>query len=249
MSTTRLFSPVSLQADSAVTLGEEQARYIGKVLRLRPGDTVRVFDGGGGEYAAVIDSVRKTQIIIKVGTRLAANVESPLSIHLLQGVSRGERMEFVVQKATELGVSRITPVLSEFSVVKLDAGRAEKRQQHWTKIAISACEQSGRNTLPGIDAPITLRNWFGNNAEYKTAAELRIVFLPGATRSVRELAIPAAQLTVLIGPEGGFSDAEHEQAAACGFSAVGFGPRILRTETAAIAAIAALQTLYGDLGG
>ncbi len=244
MSRTRLFSPVPLSGSTDATLVGDQARYIGRVLRLKPGDAFTIFDGEGGEYPATVATVDKTQVQISIGTIHEHDAESPLSIHLLQGISRGERMDFVVQKATELGVQRITPVLTEFSVVKLDPKRAKKRAQHWSNIAISTCEQCGRNILPAIDAPQPLRNWFGDNLD---SAGTRILLKPGAERSLGSVRKPDSTFTLLVGPEGGFSDAEYEQADIAGFSAVGFGPRIMRTETAAIAAIAVLQSLYGDL--
>jgi len=245
MSSTRLFSPAPLSANTDVTLAGDQARYIGRVLRLKRGDEFTLFDGTGGEYPATVATVAKSQVQINVGTLNKRNAESPLAIHLLQGISRGERMDFVVQKATELGVRRITPVLTEFSVVKLDLKRAKKRAQHWSNIVISACEQCGRNILPVIDAPQPLRNWFGENL---TSADPRILLRPDANAPLGSISKPQGVVTLLVGPEGGFSDAEYEQAEIAGFRGIGFGPRILRTETAAIAAIAVLQSLHGDLG-
>jgi 16S rRNA (uracil1498-N3)-methyltransferase len=244
MSRTRLFSPVPLSADTDVTLVGDQARYIGRVLRLKPGDGFTIFDGKGGEYPATVATISKTQVEINVAAIQEQNAQSPLAIHLLQGVSRGERMDFVVQKATELGVQRITPVLTEFSVVKLDPKRAKKRVQHWSNIAISACEQCGRNILPHIDAPQPLRNWFGDNL---ASTDTRILLRPEAESALVSISAPASDLVLLVGPEGGFSDAEYEHAEIAGFKAASFGPRILRTETAAIAAIAVLQSLHGDL--
>jgi len=249
MSRTRLFSPVPLPANTDVTLVGDQARYISRVLRLKPGDVFTIFDGKGGEYPATVTTISKTTVQINIATICRRNVESPLAIHLLQGVSRGDRMDFVVQKATELGVQRITPVLTEFSVVKLEPKRAKKRAQHWSNIAISACEQCGRDILPHIDAPQPLRDWFGQNMDNKLAStDTRILLRPAAESALESIAEPAGELTLLVGPEGGFSDAEYEQAEIAGFRAAGFGPRILRTETAAIAAIAVLQSLHGDLG-
>ena len=244
MSRTRLFSPVPLSANTDVTLAGDQARYIGRVLRLKPGDGFTLFDGTGGEYPATVATVGKTQVQISIAMLNKHNAESPLAIHLLQGISRGERMDFVVQKATELGVRRITPVLTEFSVVKLDPKRAKKRAQHWSNVVISACEQCGRNSLPVIDAPQPLRNWFGENLASENG---RILLRPDAKLPLGSVTKPEGAVTLLVGPEGGFSDAEYEQAEIAGFKAVGFGPRILRTETAAIAAIAVLQSLHGDL--
>jgi 16S rRNA (uracil1498-N3)-methyltransferase len=153
-------------------------------------------------------------------------------------------MDIVVQKATELGVHRITPVITEYSVVRLDPKRTEKRVQHWRGIGASACEQSGRNVLPQIDPPQALRSWLGDNFERPGT---RLIMKPGAKGSMKSIDGNVQQLILLIGPEGGFSNSEYELADATGFSAIGFGARILRTETAAVAAIAALQTLFGDL--
>jgi 16S rRNA (uracil1498-N3)-methyltransferase len=244
MSRTRLFSPVPLSGNTDVTLAGDQARYIGRVLRLKPEDSLTLFDGRGGEYPATVTTISKTTVQISIDTIEQRDTESPLAIHLLQGVSRGERMDLVVQKATELGVQRITPVLTEFSVVKLNADRAKKRVQHWSNIAISACEQCGRSILPVIDAPQPLRNWFGDNLG---GTDTRLLMRPDANLSLNALDQAESNITLLVGPEGGFSEAEYEQAEIAAFTAVRFGPRILRTETAAIAAIAVLQSLHGDL--
>lgn len=246
MSLHRLFSPVPLQGDTTIQLGSEQARYIGKVLRLRPGDGLTVFDGSGGQYSASIAVIRKTGITLDIGTFVATDVESPLSIQLLQAVSRGERMDIVVQKATELGVSRVTPVISEYSVVKLDPERAEKRRCHWSKVAISAAEQCGRNVPPVIDAAIPLQDWLSAN-QTTAPAECRLAMVPGATQGLPEQLPGGTQVLLLVGPEGGLSAGEVDYAGRAGFKAVSFGPRILRTETAAIAAVAILQANYGDL--
>ena len=247
MPVSRIFAPLSLQPDTQISLTGEQARYISKVLRLRPGDNVTVFDGRGGEFAASIASIGRSKVVLNITQHLDIDVESPLHIHLLQCVSRGERMDFVVQKTTELGVRRITPVLSQFSVVKLDKDRAEKRRQHWEKVASSACEQCGRNSLPQIDFPAALPKWFGDNLDTQATAGSRLLLSPGASEKLSSVELPVATAIVLIGPEGGFSEAEYAQAVAAGFRNISFGPRILRTETAAIAAVTALQSLFGDL--
>lgn len=244
MSRTRLHIDSPLSANSEFELIGDRARYIGRVLRLGPGDELTLFDGRGGEYQATILSSGKNSVRLSIAGHLDRNVESPLAIHLLQGISRGERMDFVVQKATELGVVRITPLITEYSVVKLEPRRAEKRLQHWRGIGVSSCEQSGRNVLPQVDAPQPLRSWLGENFE---APGARLILKPGGKSSIRSVDNNVLELVLLIGPEGGFSDAEYELAEATGFSEIGFGERILRTETAAVAAIAALQTLYGDL--
>ena len=229
---------------SEIELETEQARYLGRVLRLRVGDRLLVFDGEGKEFEAAITAIGKTGAILRVGEKTPASVESPLRVHLVQGISRGERMDFIVQKATELGVKRITPVLTEFGVVKLDAARAAKRREHWHRVAINACEQCGRVRLPLIDAPIPLKNWFGNKPR---KVDSEIILKPGAKTPLTNIDSPATKICLLIGPEGGFSQTEYEDAAVAGFRAVSLGPRVLRTETAAVASIAILQSEWGDL--
>jgi 16S rRNA (uracil1498-N3)-methyltransferase len=244
MSDTRLYTDAPLAAGKSVEIRDDRARYVGRVLRLRPDDPVTLFDGSGAEYPATIASLRKDVVTLNVTDCLRIDRESPLRVRLLQGLSRGERMDFVVQKATELGVARITPLFTEYCVVKLDEKRARKKTAHWRGVAASACEQCGRNVIPDIDSPIGLRNWLGDNPQDDSR---RIILQPGADASIGAVDEALDAVTVLVGPEGGFSHAEYEVAADCGFRAVGFGPRILRTETAAVAILTALQTLYGDL--
>lgn len=245
MALTRLFVAETLEPGQPLQLHSEQARYVGRVLRLRAGENVSVFNGQGGEYAATLQSIGKSTAMLLVGEQIEVATESSLKIHLVQGISRGERMDFVVQKATELGVKRITPVLTEYGVVKLDSTRAEKRREHWQGVAASACEQSGRTRPPLVDAPIGLNAWFGARTEQ---ADTDLILQPGATTALASLAAPATKVCFLIGPEGGFSDKEYEDASVAGFSAVSLGPRVMRTETAALAAIAVAQALWGDLG-
>lgn len=244
MARTRLHIAKKFGLDSALQLDADQARYLSRVLRLRVGDTLAVFDGLGSEYIASIAALGKSNATLQVIEETAAATESELKVHLVQGVSRGERMDFVIQKATELGVKRITPVLTEFGVVKLDATRAEKRREHWQKVATSACEQCGRVRLPLIDAPLPLKHWFGNKPEQVDA---ELILKPGAATPLTRIEAPTTKICVLIGPEGGFSDGEFEDAAVAGFRSVSLGPRVLRTETAAVAALAVLQSLWGDL--
>jgi 16S rRNA (uracil1498-N3)-methyltransferase len=244
MSRTRLHIDGPLSANSRIEITGDPARYIGRVLRLGPNDDLTLFDGSGGEYHATILSLGKDSAMLSIADHVDRDVESPLAIHLLQGISRGDRMDFVVQKVTELGVQRITPLITDYSVVKLEPKRAEKRLQHWQGIAASACEQSGRNVLPQVDAPQPLRNWLGEDVEMPGK---RMIMKPGAKDTIKSINNDVRELILLIGPEGGFSEAEYELAEATGFSAIGFGDRILRTETAAVAAIASLQTLYGAL--
>ncbi len=243
MSTSRLFSPLQLRANTELSFGSDQARYVGRVLRLRSGDALTVFDGSGGEYPATIGTITKQELNLSVGEHIARSAESLLRIRLVQGVSRGERMDIVVQKATELGVQRISPVLTDFSVVKLEPDRAAKRRDHWQKIAQSACEQCRRNIVPAIDAPQSLLDWFGDNAG---SDKLQLILRANARDSMPAIDMPGSDLTILIGPEGGFSEAEYERATVAGLKAVRLGPRIMRTETAALAAISIAQATWGD---
>ena len=245
MPRTRLHIAGTYSAESTLELDDDKARYLSRVLRLRVGDSLRVFDGEGNEYAATISSIGKSGASLCVESEITTKTESGLRIHLVQGISRGERMDFVVQKATELGVKRITPVLTEYGVVKLDALRAEKRRDHWQKVTASACEQSGRVRVPLVDAPIPLKAWFGNKPEQIDA---ELILKPGATTPLARIPAPETKVCVLIGPEGGFSDIEYEDAIVAGFRPVSLGPRVLRTETAAVAALAILQSTWGDLG-
>lgn len=241
----RLYVPDPLVSDTDLCLNEERSHYAGRVLRLRVGDEVLLFNGDGGEFVAVISAVSKSGVRLRVRNRRERIVESPLKINLVQGVSRGERMDIVVQKTTELGVFRITPVISAHSVVRFDGDKSEKRAAHWTKVAQSACEQCGRSVVPPVDVPQSFNRWIEG---LMPGASERIVLHPGAGTALSGLRHLPERVELLIGPEGGLSDAEVDQATAAGFTPCSLGPRILRTETAAIAAIAILQSRYGDLG-
>jgi len=239
---TRLFVSGALSNDAELVLQGEQANYLGRALRSRVGDTVTVFNGDGGEWPACIEHISKNSVTLRLGAVVESATESPLKIHLVQGISRGERMDFVVQKATELGVSRITPVLTHHGMVKLDQKRADKRRQHWQHVAESACEQSGRTQPPLIDEPLALNAWFGN----RDAGKMEVVLQAAATASLVSLSAPTTGLCLLVGPEGGFSEREYEDAEMAGFQAASLGPRILRTETAALAAVTVAQSCWGD---
>jgi len=230
--------------DAPLSLGqhelpEAQAHYISRVLRHVAGDAVQLFDGSGQEYLGELIDVGKKAVRVELREQLAGQAESPLRIHLGQGLSRGERMDWAIQKATELGVSEITPIVSERCEVRLKDERADKRLAHWRQVAISACEQCGRSVLPVIHAPITLAEWQGH-----VQAELKLVLHPVAA-PLESHARPH-NLAFLIGPEGGLSEAEVEQAKAAGFHAARLGPRVLRTETAPVVALAVAQQLWGD---
>ncbi len=243
MRLTRVHVPGPLTTGALHTIGGDAANHIARVLRLELGDALTVFDGRGGEYAARIQEFRKGVVIVSVGDQSTANRESPLSLTLAQGVSRGERMDWVVQKATELGVSRIVPVLTERTIVKLDARQGERKLLHWQGIATAACEQSGRDRIPAIDAPLALAGFLGGVDCHAT----RVLLSPTGSLRIDELAQGDGGIIVLIGPEGGLAETEQRAALAAGFSAVCLGPRVLRTETAAVAALTLLQHRFGDL--
>ena len=230
--------------DAPLSLGdhelpEAQAHYISRVLRMSEGDAVQLFDGSGQEFRASLLEVGKKRVMVQVTETFAGQVESPLQIHLGQGLSRGERMDWAIQKATELGVNEITPIFSDRCEVRLKDERADKRLLHWRQVAISACEQCGRSRVPVIHPPLLLANWLK-----QTQAELKLVLHPVAEPLVSH-AKPST-LAFLIGPEGGLSEAEVVQAKGNGFHAARLGPRVLRTETAPVVALAVAQQLWGD---
>lgn len=239
----RLFISQPLEAGQNVEIDGDRAHYLSRVLRMKTGSKLVLFTGDGHDYPAVVSAARKTRVVLRVGEAVRNDRESPLMVQLVQGISRGERMDFAVQKATELGVHRILPVFTKFSVVKLDTDRAARRVQHWQKIAQGACEQSGRNRVPLIEAPIALNDYFGN----ESAADCRIALVPGATTALHELAHTPQTVDLLVGPEGGLSENEAADAANAGFLAVSLGPRILRSETAALTALALAQSKWGDV--
>lgn len=245
MRLTRVHVEAPLQPAAQQTIRGAAANHIARVLRLRVGDPLILFDGLGGEYAARIDELRKDAVLVTVGEHNARECESPLSITLAQGVSRGERMDWVVQKATELGVHRIVPVLTERTVVRLDAKQAENKLRHWRAVAIAACEQCGRNRVPEVAPPLPLHEFLARG----TPQGMRLLLSPTGTRRVSELqpADAASGVTVLIGPEGGLAENEQTAALRAGFEALRMGPRVLRTETAALAALTAIQLQLGDL--
>ncbi|MDH3553903.1 MAG: 16S rRNA (uracil(1498)-N(3))-methyltransferase [Gammaproteobacteria bacterium] len=245
MTTTRLFIDDDLRSGQELRLGSEKTRYVGRVLRLRVGDSLAVFNGRDGEFGATIYTLGRSAAGLLIGERVDSAAESPLKLHLVQGVSRGERMDFVIQKATELGVKRISAVLTQHGIVRLDATRAAKRRDHWQSIAESACEQSGRTRPPLIDPIMDINDWYGARTK---ETDTDLILRPYAETALASVTAPATKVCLLIGPEGGFSDKEYGDAEAAGFAAVSLGPRILRTETAAVAALTIAQTLWGDLG-
>jgi 16S rRNA (uracil1498-N3)-methyltransferase len=246
MRLTRVFVDCALTPGSLVELPPEPAAHLARVLRARSGDELTLFNGDGREFAGAVEAVRGSRVSASVGAALCAERESPLALTLLQCLPRGDRMDLIVQKSTELGVSRIQPVLSRRSVVRLDAKQAGSKTQHWRAIAISACEQCGRNRLPVIDPPLELIDHLSAAEGSRAAAPgLRLVLEPGMSEALPH--DPGGGIELAIGPEGGFAAEELEAMRLAGFQRVALGPRILRSETAAIAAIAWLQTRYGDM--
>ena len=241
--------PRIYQADSApwepdfeLTLDAEAAHHLGRVLRVSVGQPIELFNGDGQNYAAEIIAVTKRDISVRILSAPPNHSESPLRVHLAQGISRGERMDFVLQKSVELGVHEITPLFTERCTVKLSGDRLLKKQQQWQKIVISACEQSGRSVVPVVHLPVTLSQWFSD-----LPAGLRLTLDPYAPTPLQQLTERPDQLTLLIGPEGGLSDEEVELASQQQFLPVRLGPRILRTETAALTALSVIQYQFGDL--
>lgn len=260
MRTTRIYVDLELSPDQALLLPATSSAHVLRVLRLRVGAALTVFNGRGGEFAATLIGTEKSAARLHIGAHGPVERESTLHLTLLQGIARGERMDFIVQKATELGVQRIVPLACEFSVVRLDPAAQIRRVDHWRNIAIAACEQCGRNRLPVINTITAFTDWCvaaeaGTAITAGCGGELRLMLVPEALDSLSTLTADnaltkgrLANAVLLIGPEGGLSKHEQPLAQRCGFRACRLGPRILRTETAPLAALAALQALAGDLG-
>lgn len=232
-----------LAEGAEIALPSAGAYHVARVLRMREGATLTVFDGSGMEFHAEIVRIEADRVSVRVGAPTAGAAESPLRITLVQGISRSERMDWTLQKATELGVSAIAPVLTSRSVVRLDDKQAEKKQAHWRGIVIGACEQSGRAKIPVVSTPIPLRTHFANVRK----EGMRLVLSPVAPGSLAGLSSLPSRVDLLIGPEGGLDDDELTAAQKAGFIPVRLGPRVLRTETAAVVALSVLQALWGDL--
>jgi len=239
----RVYTERPLAEDAEVTLPEAAASHVARVLRLRAGAPLVLFDGSGADFRGEIVAVEGERVRVRIGERAAGLRESPLAITLVQAVSRGERMDWTLQKATELGVRRIQPVLSARSVVRLDEQQAGRKLRHWQAIVAGACEQCGRSVLPEVRAPLELSRFLAESSRDGQ----RLVLSPGGPASLAGLASASARVELLIGPEGGLDDAELDAAGRAGFAPVRLGPRVLRTETAGIVALAVLQALWGDL--
>ncbi|WP_371188373.1 16S rRNA (uracil(1498)-N(3))-methyltransferase [Thalassotalea maritima] len=242
MSNARFYQAGDYTVGQTITLSDDVFGHVIRVLRLKQGDTIYLFNGDGHDYQATLVEVSKKQAVADITQAIAIDNESPLSIHLGQGISRGDRMDFTLQKSVELGVTKITPLFTERCGVKLNAERLEKKRQQWQKIVISACEQSGRAVVPEVMPAISLQEWLA-----QPTASLKLNLHPKAQYSIGNLPHQASATRLLIGPEGGLSDDEISEANDSGFVDVLLGPRVLRTETAALAAITALQCKFGDM--
>lgn len=243
MPTPRIFQALPLQVGETLTLSLDAAHYLGAVRRVREGDPIIIFNGEGGEHQAQVITIKKEKFTVCIGAYQEVKTESSLEIQLAQGVARGEKMDFIIQKAVELGIKKIIPLFTERSNVKLDADRGSKRQQHWQAVAISACEQSGRAFVPTVSLPLHFSTWL------KGFQGLGLTLSPYSKNKSADLNLTShSVVTLLIGPEGGLSETEVQMAEQQHFTSLNLGPRILRTETASLAAITALQTRFGDLG-
>jgi 16S rRNA (uracil1498-N3)-methyltransferase len=241
MRQSRFYVDQPLAEGADIALDERNSHYLLRVLRLKPGDALIMFNGNGYEYSALLEQASKKQATVKLLNRTSPQRESPLHIEIGQSVARGERMDFVLQKSVELGVQCITPLWTRRSQVRLDNNRLEKRLAHWHGVVHSACEQSGRVRVPELQAPVDLNAWLATPAD-----GLSIVLSPRSATTLKDLPT-ANRVRVLVGPEGGLEEEEIHSAETYGFQAVCLGPRILRTETAALATLTALQVLWGDL--
>jgi len=234
---------------ATVLLNHDNSHHAAQVLRLKTGDQVTLFNGAGGEFSGKLTQIKKLQCQIQISCFHDIERESSLRIQLAQAVCANEKMDWIIQKAVELGVMHIQPLLTQRSVVRLCGERVEKRQQHWRRVIISACEQCGRNTIPQLLPLLTLTGWLEQKIKKTKSPDSHdLILAPDASSRLAQLSAPGngEYTTILIGPEGGFATEESESAHLAGFSAIQLGKRILRTETAALAAIAAMQSHWGD---
>ena len=238
----RLYTPQVFTQGAELAITGQTAHHVAHVLRIRSGATVQVFDGTGCEHRAIVKTIKRSAIILEIAEAIAAQPESSLDITLLQGIARNDRMDFILQKAVELGVNTIQPLWTQRSQTHLKGSRLEKRFDHWQGIVISACEQCGRAAMPQLAAVMDYSDWM----DAPESSGLRLLLQPNSETGLGTLKKPDEQIHVLIGPEGGLNTDEEVLAKAAGFTGVCLGQRILRTETAALATLAGIQTLWGD---
>jgi 16S rRNA (uracil1498-N3)-methyltransferase len=239
----RIFTAQPLIAGSSIQLEQGAARHLSSALRMSVGQSIILFDGHGGEYSAALTEVKKSKVWVAVNEFSDKDLESPLKIQLAIGISRGERMDWIVQKATELGATEITPLFTERCEVKLSGERLEKKTRHWQQIAISACEQCQRNIVPIVNSAAMIDQYLAD-----PVIGLKLVLHHRTEKRLTEMANSNNNIALLVGPEGGLSDREIESAIKHNFAALALGPRVLRTETAPLAAISIIQSLWGDMG-
>jgi 16S rRNA (uracil1498-N3)-methyltransferase len=242
----RFFYPDALGNGSEVRLPADAAHHASRVLRLGLGDPLVLFNGSGGEYEARITRLERGEVWVKTGAYAEPSRESPITLVLAQGLSSGDRMDLTLQKSVELGVCAIQPLTTERSVVRLTGERATRRAEHWQNLVIAACEQCGRNTVPQVAPLARLEDWLAQLPQRPDAGERRLLLSPVAEDSLKSLSPDAARIVLLVGPEGGLTAPEVAAARTRDFVRVRLGPRLLRTETAALAALSAIQALWGD---
>ena len=242
MSLPRFYSPEKLSPGSIIRFTDNAATHASRALRMQVDDEAILFNGDGNDYLCSLTFISKAEVSAKVKSVVANDTESPLDITLVQAISSGDRMDFTIQKAVEMGVNRIQPIASQRSVVKLSGDRADKRREHWQNVVIAACEQSGRAIVPPVLPTCSLADWLGLD----TSAASRILLLPGAEHSLSQISKPQGSIQLLIGAEGGLTPTEVDIALQHEFIPIRLGKRILRTETAALSAISSMQTLWGD---
>ena len=243
MRTIRIYQPGTYDYGDSIALSSGAAQHVGKVLRMQAGEQLTLFCGDNREFTATILEVLKKDIRVHIDSVTHMSLESPCSIHLAQGIPRGEKMEWIVQKATELGVATISPLLTQHGSVKHDTARLEKKRHQWQAIAISACEQSGRNHIPLIHMPCSFEAYL----KQQQPALNKWILDPYSPHTLKSQVKHSTHIALLIGPEGGFHEDEIKLARESGYQSLSLGPRILRTETATIAALSILQALSGDL--
>ena len=240
MSPPRIHCDLRLGPGAQFALAPEAAQHVGKALRLKAGDAITVFDGRGGEYEATIQRIDKERVDVKVGAWRDAETESNLRIGLAQGLPEADKMDWIIQKSVELGIGWIQPLVCDRSVVRLSGERAARREAHWRRVAVAACEQSGRNRVPEVRPTLGFQSWIA-----VPGVGPRWMLVPGST-PIASKSPPQGPFELLIGPEGGLSERESDLARSQGCEAVALGPRVLRTETAPLAALAAIHALWGD---
>ena len=244
MASPRIDCGVRLGPGAQFALSDEAANHIAKALRLAAGDSLVVFDGRGGEYEAVILRVDRGRVDVKTGAFRDVERESPVEAGLVQGLPEVDKMDWILQKAVELGVAWVQPIVCDRSVVRLSGERAARRQAHWQRVMIAACEQCGRNRVPELKPTAAFRDWAATAGEAR-----RWMLMPGAGEPLAAQAPPDGPVQLLVGPEGGLSEREIDIALTIGFKPLSLGPRVLRAETAPLAALATMQTLWGDFRG